>query len=109
MRAFRDIVLPILRPSLISLWTLMFILIFMELSVTVVLYSPESITLQVLVWSQMSGGYLTSAFAIAAVQATVIFAVIFTADRLFGMLSAALGQTANNQAEVRGVIEQAIV
>jgi iron(III) transport system permease protein len=89
-RTFWQIVLPVLRPSVVSLWTVMFILFFMELSITIVLYSPSTITLPVLLWLRMSNGFLTQAFALAVVEATVIFVVLFFADRFFGTLRSTL-------------------
>jgi iron(III) transport system permease protein len=90
LRAFRDVLLPLLRPALISLWTILFILIFMEISVTIVLYSPTTLTLPVLLWSRMQGGYQTEAFAVAVLQSTIVFVVLLIADRLFGTLRTAL-------------------
>jgi len=86
LRVLKDIVVPLLRPALISLWTVLFILIFMEISVTIILYGPRTQTLPTLLWSRMQGGYQTEAFAIAVVQATCVFAILFIADRLFGTL-----------------------
>jgi hypothetical protein len=40
----------------------------------------------------MSGGFLTQAYALAVVEATVIFIVLFVADRLFGTLKASLAR-----------------
>lgn len=91
-RTFRDIILPLLRPSIISIWIVMFILFFMEISLTVVLYTPNTITLPILLWMKMTGGFLTEAFALAVVEASIIFAILFVADRLFGTLKASLAR-----------------
>jgi iron(III) transport system permease protein len=90
LRTFRDISLPLLRPAVSSLWTLLFIMIFMEISLTIILYTPETFTLSVLLWARMSSGYQTQAFAIAVAQATIVFAVLFVAERMFGILRASL-------------------
>ena len=89
-QTFRHVVLPLLRPALISLWTVLFILIFMEISITIVLYTPDTLTLPVLLWSRMSSGTQTEAFAIAVVQATIVFVILFVADRFFGTLRTTL-------------------
>ena len=39
--SFRDIVAPLMRNATLSLWTLMFIFIFTEVSATILLYSPN--------------------------------------------------------------------
>jgi iron(III) transport system permease protein len=92
LQSFRDIVLPLLKPSLVSLWTILFIFIFMEISLTIVLYSPNSLTLPILLWARMTSGFVPAACAIAVMQATIVFAVIFIADRAFGTLRQTLGQ-----------------
>ncbi len=86
LRAFKDITLPLIRPSVLSLWTLIFIFIFTEISATILLYTPNTTTLPVALWNFMAAGQQTRAFAIAVVQATIIFAIIYAANRLFGTL-----------------------
>jgi iron(III) transport system permease protein len=90
LRAFRNITLPLIRPSLLSLWTMLFIFIFMEISATIVLYSPKTATLPVVLWNYMQSGYQTRAYAVAVVQATIIFVILFITNRLFGTLRSAL-------------------
>ena len=92
LRAFRDIVLPLLKPSLMSLWTILFILIFMEISMTIILYSPDTETLSVLLCQSMAVGHFTAAFAVAVIQATIAFAVLSIANKLFGTLRVTLDQ-----------------
>jgi iron(III) transport system permease protein len=90
LRAFRNISLPLIRPSLLSLWTMLFIFIFMEISATILLYSPKTVTLPVNLWNYMSSGYQTRAYAVAVVQATIIFAILYVTNRLFGTLKSTL-------------------
>ena len=89
-QSFKDILLPLLRPSLISLWTILFIFIFMEISITIMLYTPSTMTLPVLLWSRMSSGHQTLAFAIAMVQATIVLVILYFSNRLFGTLRSTL-------------------
>jgi iron(III) transport system permease protein len=89
-RGFRDVMLPLLHPALISLWTILFIFIFMEISITIMLYTPDTITLPVLLWSRMSSGSQTQAFAVAMVQTTLVLAMLYVANRLFGTLRTTL-------------------
>jgi iron(III) transport system permease protein len=90
LRALRDILIPIIQPSILSLWTVLFIFIFMEVSATILLYSPSTRTLPTMLWTQMGSGSQTRAFAIAVVQATIIFVVLIVADRKFGTLKSTL-------------------
>jgi iron(III) transport system permease protein len=90
LQSFRDIMLPLLRPVLLSLWTVLFIFIFMELSITIMLYTPDTMTLPVLLWSRMSSGHQTLAFAVAMIQATIVLVILFVSNRLFGTLRSTL-------------------
>jgi iron(III) transport system permease protein len=90
LRAFLDVLAPLLRPSLVSLWTILFIFIFMEISITIMLYTPSTMTLPVLLWSRMSSGHQTEAFAIAVIQATIVLVVLYGSHRLFGTLKSTL-------------------
>jgi len=89
-RAVRDITLPLVMPSVGALWTLLFMSLFTEISITILLYSSSSMTLPVLLWKAMAAGYQTEAFAIAIVQAGIIFALIALANWKFGILRKAL-------------------
>ena len=89
-QAFRYVLFPLLRPAIASLWTLLFIFIFMEISVTILLYSPHTKTLSVMLWSRMFQGQQTEAFAVAVLQATVILIGLLVTNRFFGTLRSAL-------------------
>jgi iron(III) transport system permease protein len=89
-RAMRDVTLPLLMPSIGALWTLLFMSLFTEISITILLYSSSSMTLPILLWKSMAAGYQTEAFAIAIVQAGIIFALIALANWKFGILRKAL-------------------
>ena len=91
LRAMRDVTLPLLRPSALALWTLLFMSIFTEISVTILLYSYNTITLPVLLWNDMASGHQTGAFAVAVLQATTMFVMIYAANRRFGILRTTLG------------------
>ncbi len=91
-RAFMDISIPLLRPTLTALWTLMFINLFTEISATILLYSSSTRTLPVILWSYMSSGHQPRAFAIAVLQATIIFVILYAAEKRFGMLKSTIGQ-----------------
>lgn len=90
LRALWDIALPIIRPSILSLWTMLFIFIFMEISATILLYTPDTRTLPTVLWNYMGSGSQPRAFAVAVVQATLIFVILFVTDRRFGTLRTSL-------------------
>lgn len=81
-RAFFTIVAPLIRQSLQALWLTLFVLFSLEISATIFLYSPQTITLPVLLWNQTAGGSLSVAFAIAAAQATGILVITGVGQRL---------------------------
>jgi iron(III) transport system permease protein len=60
--------------------------IFTEISVTILLYSYDTVTLPVRLWNDMSQGHQTRAIAVAVLQASIMFVIIFAADRKFGIL-----------------------
>jgi iron(III) transport system permease protein len=86
LRAFRDVTMPILRPALLALWTMLLMHVFTELSMTILLSNYQTATLPVSLWNNMATGNQTRAFAIAVVQAIIIFAIIFAANRRWGIL-----------------------
>lgn len=90
LRAFRDVMLPILRPAILSIWTMLFIFFFMEVSVTIMLYNPQTKTLPILLWESLSAGNLTAAFAVAVVESTTIFVVLYITNHFFGILRSSL-------------------
>lgn len=86
LRAFTDVTVPLVRPAALALWTLLFMSIFTEISVTILLYSYDTVTLPVRLWNDMSQGHQTRAIAVAVLQASIMFVIIFAADRKFGIL-----------------------
>lgn len=86
MRAFRDVTVPILQPALLALWTMLMMNIFTEVSLTILLYNYNTVTLPVALWNDMASGHQTRAFAIAVLQAVIIFIIIFAANWRWGIL-----------------------
>ena len=86
LRALWDISVPLIRPAILSLWTMLFIFIFMEVSATILLYTPDTRTMPTVLWNYMSSGSQPHAFAIAVTQASLVFIVLYLADRKFGLL-----------------------
>lgn len=90
LRAFKDVTIPILRPAMLALWAMLLMNIFTELSITILLYNYNTVTLPVALWNDMVTGYQTRAFAIAVLQAVIIFVIIFAANWRWGILRSTL-------------------
>jgi iron(III) transport system permease protein len=86
LRTFLQITLPLARESVMSIWTLLFILLFLEISATILLYSSNTQTLSVLLWNQLASGRQPPAFAIGVVQSTLIFLILAVTHRAFGTM-----------------------
>lgn len=64
----RSIMLPILWPTIISIWLWMALLCYKELTVAAILFTPESITMPVVIWSMWAGGGMGRAAAATLVM-----------------------------------------
>ena len=71
-RTLWSVLVPLIRPSVFSAFTLIFVLTLRELNVAVVLYSPSSTVLSVVAWNY-SESALTKAAAIGVLQVAVMF------------------------------------
>jgi len=89
LRTLKDITLPLLKPGMLSGWTLLFIVFFRELTIVLFLWTPSTITLPVLLYDQWSNGGYPALSAIGMVQAAVIFVVTFLSEKV---LKAPLGR-----------------
>ena len=81
-RVMRTIVLPILRPSLMAAWTLIFVSIVKELSASALLYNGKTIVLSVAVYDLWINSSFTRVAALALIEAFIIFVVLWLARRL---------------------------
>ncbi|SEG72500.1 iron(III) transport system permease protein [Actinacidiphila yanglinensis] len=72
LRTVRSVLLPLIRPSIFSAFTLIFVLALRELNVAVVLYSPDSNVLSVVAWNY-SESALTKAASVGVLQVVVMF------------------------------------
>ena len=73
----RHVVLPLLRPTLIYAWLWIALLTFRELTLAVILSTPNNMTLPVVVWSQWETGGMSQASAIAVVM-LVLMSILVT-------------------------------
>jgi iron(III) transport system permease protein len=70
------IVVPLLRPTLMSVWIWSAILVYRELTVAVFLISQESITLPAVIWSYWFSGATTQAAAVTLLMTLVLTPLI---------------------------------
>jgi iron(III) transport system permease protein len=71
--------LPLLKSILISSWIFIFLAVIRELNSTILLYSPKSIVLSVVVWNYMYEGNYNQASVVALIQTAIICIVLLIA------------------------------
>ena len=73
VQSFRDIIMPLVKPSLFASWFLIFMPAFRELTISVLLWSTGNETIGVAVYNLQEGGDVTSSSALAIIMILVIF------------------------------------
>ena len=89
--AFRRIVLPLLKPGLLAGWIYIIIVSVRELSSSILLYSPGSEVLSILIWEFWQNGQYVelSAFGVMLIAALFVFVMLAqAAGRRFGVSGA---------------------
>jgi iron(III) transport system permease protein len=87
LRRWRDIVFPLIARGLTSAWIIVFIFTLNEVSASIVLYSPQSITLPVVMAISMQQEGAIQAFAYASLQALIVFAALAVLGIVVGKIS----------------------
>jgi iron(III) transport system permease protein len=82
-RTLRTITVPLLKPSILSAWVLVFIFTSREVGSAVLLYGPSSIVLSVVSWNNLEYGNLQAASVIGLVQTGFIIIAIVVARFVF--------------------------
>lgn len=72
-RTVRRIMLPLLRPTLFSVWIWTGLLVYREMTVAVFLVSQDNVTLPAIVWGRWTQGAPTSAAAITVMMMVALF------------------------------------
>lgn len=88
LTSFRRIVLPLLKPGLMAGWIYIAIVSMRELSSSVLLYSPDSEVLSVVLWEMWQNGQYVQLSALGVMLILVLFAVVLLAHafgRRFGV------------------------
>ena len=83
LRSAFKVVLPLLRPALISSALFMWVTTLSELSATLVLYTPGLETMPIQIYRQIDGGYMGAASAYSLILILSIFVPLFVAVRFF--------------------------
>ena len=81
-RTLREITLPLIRPGLFAGWLLVFVPVIQELSASILLFSPSSITLAIAVYNLYENGATGPVAALAMVNMVIISAALLTANWL---------------------------
>ncbi|HID63830.1 MAG TPA: iron ABC transporter permease [Anaerolineae bacterium] len=84
LQAFKDIVIPLIRPGLFASWFLVFMPCLRELTISILLWSVGHETIGVLVYNLQDAGDNTGSAALAVVMMTVLMAANFLTRRLTG-------------------------
>jgi len=80
--ALRRIVIPLLRPALAVGWILMFIEIIRSLSLSILLYSNDSIVMPVVIYELYETGAYPALSAFSVLQTVMVFAAIYGAKKI---------------------------
>ena len=88
---FREVVVPLLTPTLIYAWLWIALLVFRELTLAVILTTPRNMTLPVVIWTTWLGGGLGQSSALVVVMLALMIPLVvlywFVTGR-YGLLSA---------------------
>lgn len=76
-QTLKDIVVPLIRPALVSGWLLLFVAFFRELSSAVLLYTHGNEVLSVAIWDLHQNGNLGMLSALAILMLIVVYGVFF--------------------------------
>jgi iron(III) transport system permease protein len=72
MQSFRDIILPLVRPGLIAAWFLVFMTTFYELTMSILLYGPETHNLGVILYEMQTFSNQQAASVLAVLILIVV-------------------------------------
>ena len=88
LTSFRRIVLPLLKPGLMAGWIYIAIVSIRELSSSVLLYSPDSEVLSVVLWEMWQNGQYVQLSALGVLLIFALFVFVLSAQvvsRRFGV------------------------
>lgn len=82
---FRRVSVPLILPGIIAGALLTFTTLLQELSTTILLYSPQTRTVPVQIYTQVAEGSLGPASALSTILLVVVFIVVMLTNRLNGV------------------------
>lgn len=85
-RTFRDVIVPLVRPGLIAGWALVFMPTVRELTMSILLYGPNTPTIGVAVYELQEAGYFHIAAALSCTIVVVLFVVNLLANKVIKLL-----------------------
>jgi iron(III) transport system permease protein len=80
-RTVRRVLIPLLRPTLLSVWIWTALLVYREITVAVFLVSQDNVTLPAVVWAQWSMGNANAAAAITVLMMVAFLPLVLVAWR----------------------------
>lgn len=81
-KTFQRVNLPLLMPGLIAGWIYIVLVSVRELSSSILLYSPGTEVLSVLIWEQWANGQFTELASLGVVMVTLLVLLVVIANRL---------------------------
>ncbi len=84
LRSLRDVNLPLLRGTAVSVWIIVFLLVMREVSTSIMLFGINSRTLPVFSWIYLDDGFYGQASALAVIQVVISGVVILIFRATFG-------------------------
>jgi iron(III) transport system permease protein len=81
LTTLRRVALPLLAPSLVGAWVLLFVVGVREFTLAMVLGSPDNVVLSVIMWRLFSTGETAQAAALAVLVLVLVIPVIFLVRR----------------------------
>jgi iron(III) transport system permease protein len=82
LQTFRRVLVPLASSGILAGWVYILVVSFRELSSTILLYSPGTEVLSVLIWEQFENGQFTTLAAIGVCMVSILVTLVFVAYRL---------------------------
>jgi iron(III) transport system permease protein len=76
---------PLIRPAIVGTWVFLLLAVVRESTISLLLYSPNSIVLSVTSWNYLFDGQFNQASVVALLQTAIILTVLLVARRAFGV------------------------
>jgi iron(III) transport system permease protein len=80
--AFRRVILPLLKPGLLAGWIYVMIVSIRELSSSILLYSPDTQVISIVIWELWENGQYVELSALGVLFITMLFVLVLAAQLL---------------------------